>query len=605
MKLFKCLLLSAALTGGFLSCSDYDDAWIKEAIDDLKGRVTTLEEWCKTANSNISALQTLVSALEKSDYVTGIVPVTENGKEIGYTLSFKNSPAIIIYHGKNGTDGQTPVIGVAKAADGLYYWTQKLGSAEATFILDEKGNKMPASGSTATATAPRLSVDAEGYWMIDTNGEGFVRMKDVNGKEVKATGADGTAGSPGSQGPAGDSIYDKIDDSNPDYVIITLKDGTVLMLAKVPYINVKVAGGLAEAIDGLATPITSLTIVGTLGDADFTTLKNLSSLKILDISNVKITVLPERALEKSSIEELKLPNTLKEIQNSAFYQCASLKSLDIPKSVEKIGRWIVEECSALTTITLHEGLKTLSESCFYGANCSSVTIPSTVTEIPAWAFQSAKLTSVVIPATVISVGEGAFSSCEELVSTEIKADLTEISEMMFAYCPKLATVNIPANITSIGEDAFCLCPINTADNTLVIPSKVKTIGARAFSGAKISGLSLPEGLETIRQAAFNNTNNLTEVTLPASLKKLSDSAFFWNKSSKLTFLGTTPPEIIYTTDTKGNLQMPTISGIENCKVFVPAEAVDAYKASVWGTGSEAYGSPIEYFKADNISAIVQ
>lgn len=604
MKLFKCLLLSAALTGSFVGCSDYDDAWIKEAIDDLKGRVTTLEEWCKTANSNISALQTLVSALEKNDYVTGVVPVTENGKEIGYTLSFKNSPAIIIYHGKNGANGQTPIIGVAKADDGLYYWTQKLGSTDATFILDEKGNKMPASGSTTTATAPRLSVDAEGYWMIDTNGEGFVRMKDANGKDVKATGTDGAPGAPGSQGPAGDSIYDKIDDSNPDYVLITLKDGTVLMLAKASYINVKVSGGLAEAISELPTPITSLRIVGTLGDADFATLKSLSSLKILDISNVKITVLPERALAKSSIEELKLPNTLKEIQNSAFYKCTTLKSLDIPKSVEKIGRWIVEECSALSTITLHEGLNTLSESSFYGAHCSSITIPSTVTEIPAWTFQEAKLTSVVIPSTVISVGKGAFYSCTDLVSAQIDADLDKIPEDLFVYCSNLKTVNLPANITSIGADAFNCCPI---ENTLTIPSKVKTIGARAFSYAKINQLSLPEGLEEIGQAAFNNIAGLTEIVLPASMKKLADAAFYWSASylTKITFLGTTPPEIIYNINTEGNKQKPTVDKMKNCDVYVPAGAVDTYKASVWGVGSDEYGDHIDYFTPDKIQAIVQ
>lgn len=65
----------------------------------------------------------------------------QNGKEVGYTITFSKSNPITIYHGKdgqNGTDGEdgkpgvdgedgknghTPVIGVKQDTDGSYYWT--------------------------------------------------------------------------------------------------------------------------------------------------------------------------------------------------------------------------------------------------------------------------------------------------------------------------------------------------------------------------------------------------------------------------------------------------------------------------------------------------
>lgn len=238
-KMVKCKrwmlygLIGICLLGGS-SCSEkYDDTWIKEAIEDLQDRVTALEEWCRTANSNISSLQSLATALEECDYITGVTPVTEHGMEIGYTITFKNAPAIIIYHGQDGEKGDSasvPMIGVSKGDDGKYYWTQTVGDAEPEFILDEAGNKIAASGM-----APRLSVDSDGYWLIDVDGSGFVRLKDVEGNDVKAVGEKGDTGDPGEtgpQGPAGNSIFSKVDYSDPTYVIFYLNDGTKIQLPR-------------------------------------------------------------------------------------------------------------------------------------------------------------------------------------------------------------------------------------------------------------------------------------------------------------------------------------------------------------------------------------
>lgn len=608
------------------SCSEYDDTWIKDAIEDLSGRVAALEDWCKTANSNISSLQALVSVLEQNDYITGVTPVTENGKEIGYTITFKNSPAIIVYHGKDGENGDTPVIGVGKDDDGLYYWTQTIGDGESEFIIDEQGNKI-----AATCTAPRLSVDSEGYWLIDTDGNGFVRMKDENGNDVKAVGEKGDTGDTGATGPAGpagDSIFKTIDYSNSDYVLITLIDGTIIKIARQPIADVTQAGSLEEALRQAGmdpSTLTEIPIVGTLDAEDFKYIREeLTALKSLDMGNADVTVLPERALQKTDIEAIVLPKGLKEIGNSTFYNCNSLKSLDIPASVTTLGRWIVEGCSSLESITLHEGLTTLSASTFYGVNVKGIVIPSTVSIIPEWCFESAKLTSINIPSTVQSVGIGAFYGCEQLETAIIEADLTEIPELMFYLSKSLKTVNLPESIVSIGADAFNGCPLQMDNGILVIPSNVKTIGERAFSTStsNITSIQFPEGLEEIGESAFYNIKKIREVVLPSSLKKMNDSPFYWYKSQsgsansdnddyvrKITFKGSIPPEIIYTHDAGGNLMKPNVRYMAECEVYVPVDAIDAYKASVWFTGTDAYDKPnvfpigCEYFKVDNLKAL--
>ena len=53
-------------------------------------------------NTNITSLQLIVEALQGNDYVTGVTPVVENGKTIGYTITFIKSGPVTIYHGKDG-----------------------------------------------------------------------------------------------------------------------------------------------------------------------------------------------------------------------------------------------------------------------------------------------------------------------------------------------------------------------------------------------------------------------------------------------------------------------------------------------------------------------
>ena len=155
-KLFLSLFSAVALLA--VSCSEpYDDSALSGRIDNLESRVAQLEEMCRQINTNIASLQTIVSALQNNDYITGVTPITENGETIGYTISFTKSQPITIYHGedgangtngtdgKDGEDGHTPQISVKKGADGIYYWT-----LDGEWLLDADGNKIKAQGKDGT-----------------------------------------------------------------------------------------------------------------------------------------------------------------------------------------------------------------------------------------------------------------------------------------------------------------------------------------------------------------------------------------------------------------------------------------------------------------------
>lgn len=259
-KLFFILAASMLLASG---CSDeYDDSALTGRVDDLENRVKTLEELCRQMNTNISSLQTLVTALQNSDYITSVTPVTSGGQTIGYTMTFKHALPITIYHGTNGKDGQdgtdgkdgqdgkngtTPVIGVA-LYNGVYYWT-----LNGTWLTDTYGNKIKAEGTDGRdgvdgrpgtdgkpgqdgddgqdgkpgedgedGITPQLKIENE-YWYISyDNGASWTQLG-------KATGDKGDKGDKGDQGipgaSGGDSIFSKVEDG-PTEVVFTLADGT-------------------------------------------------------------------------------------------------------------------------------------------------------------------------------------------------------------------------------------------------------------------------------------------------------------------------------------------------------------------------------------------
>ena len=224
-------------------CSkEYDDSALLDRVDDLENRVSKLEQLCQQMNTDISSLQTIVTALQSNDCVTGVTPITENGNTIGYTISFAKAQSITIYHGKDGQDGGdsdfVPAIGVKQDSDGVYYWT-----LDGEWLLDDSENKVKAvgidgkdgqDGTNGTdgedgkdGITPQLKIEND-YWYVSyDNGATWVQL----GKATGNDGKDGQDGANGTDGIDGKSFFQDVtqDDNN---VYFTLADGTVITVPK-------------------------------------------------------------------------------------------------------------------------------------------------------------------------------------------------------------------------------------------------------------------------------------------------------------------------------------------------------------------------------------
>lgn len=128
--------------------------------------------------------------------------------------------------------------------------------------------------------------------------------------------------------------------------------------------------------------------------------------------------------------------------------------------------------------------------------------------------------------------------------------------------------------------------VNSAGNLLLgsnfpnLPDDgtIKVINNKAFMGANsLQSLVLPEGVTTLGSSAFNSAPKLTYIDMPSTLTSIGSDCF--RNSGQLvniTCRATTPPTI----PSSGTNTFTGIKG--NCKIYVPADSVAAYKtATIW------------------------
>lgn len=172
-------------------------------MDSLESRVEALENGVKKINERVEAVQKLVEGGTVSNVVE---------KDGVYTITFADGKTITLNQGSVGV-ANPPVMTV----DGEGYWMVDYGKGP-EYVLS--GNqKIKAIGTDGVT--PIFGVDAESYWTVSYNGgQSYEQVKDVNGNPVKAV-------------PDGGAVEDKWFNSVSNtgtYLNVELKDGRVCKL---------------------------------------------------------------------------------------------------------------------------------------------------------------------------------------------------------------------------------------------------------------------------------------------------------------------------------------------------------------------------------------
>ncbi len=209
-----------------------------------------------------------------------------------------------------------------------------------------------------------------------------------------------------------------------------------------------------------------------------------------------------------------VPAGVKTIGNRAFYKNQDLKGVTLPSGITDIGEFAFAR-SGLTDISLPEGTKNIDYAAFYMCpDLTNVGIPSSVDSIALGAFSGTPFIEnwkSVGENDYLVVGDGvllAYKGHDKRVF--IPDSIKHIAAGAFSGNDKIESLTIPSSVEDIGEEAFRDC---SNLHELIMGEGLKNIGDRAFKNSGLSVVSLPDSLEGIGLAAFDNGGILKTVIL--------------------------------------------------------------------------------------------
>lgn len=562
------LLCICCLSLGLLGSCKYDDSDLVERVDNLEGRLAKLEEQCKQINANINSLQIIVNALKEANHITSISNLVENGVEIGYKIEFAKSDPIHIYHGKagadgaRGEDGYTPLIGVKKDKDGIYYWT-----LDGNWLTDNDGNKVRAQGLDGK----------DGY-----NGKDGKDGEDgKDGKDGKDgyNGSDGKDGKDGYNGKNGVTPKLRIKDGNwevsynngvswetlgsatggvvpcpiksvevkgryvlftlnsrdeikiPLYNAITIKfeETTIGMKASsqidLLYTltggdNVKVSAigeGVRTSVDESAKKLTITTDVNFTGGKVLVHATDGNNVATVELTIVKevLTYIEYGAMEELSCEGAFGGTDVEFVKEKSTFSASDEKGKWAFKgSIKRVESGAFNGKKSLQSIILPEGITAINNGAFLNSGLEAITLPESLEGIGQSVFSGTQLKEITIPANVEGLGSSAFEGSdagtmplEKVIFNGSK--IMQIEPYTFKNCVNLKEITLPESLTIIDYSAFFGCSSLTK---VVIPDNVFEIGKTAFLGCtSLTEATIGRSVRSIGEKCFDGCKELATV----------------------------------------------------------------------------------------------
>lgn len=338
------------------------------------------------------------------------------------------------------------------------------------------------------------------------------------------------------------------------------------------------------------TDITQVVIsdgVETLGNYALSGASNLTKIEFTE--TIAIHTIGKRALEKTGLTSITIPDSVTELKEQALGENTSLTSVQIGKGLSTCGNWVFYGDTALSQVTVDgENSNFYSEDgILFGQKDgnkyhtiilypsakegSAYSIPEGTVHIAAYAFQNCgALTSLAIPSTLATYGSGTtlgmFQGTKNLEQITVAADnptyTTDVAGawvsrdgnkiVLYPAASSGTTYTIgedvglivagafagAANLTTLyynAKDASSTDEFSAGSRfsgagssngfTVIIGDEVTIIPAGMFNGANITKLTIGNAVTEIGTNAFQNCKELTELAIPDSVQKINGAAF--------------------------------------------------------------------------------
>ena len=308
-----------------------------------------------------------------------------------------------------------------------------------------------------------------------------------------------------------------------------------------------------------------LRLSGKMNASDWNDISKMTGLKAIDMTNVDIETIPVKAFTNTSIRFIDFPTKLKTIGDNAFDDRLLTGPLVLPEGLDSIGKEAFQK-NYITEVTIPESVRAIGQSAFYdNQSLKSVTLNNSMETINRSLFNYCKKLAVVRGGRNVKiVDQSAFSNCDSLRSISDITPVT-INSSAFYNCRKLESLNF-SRIKSIGYESFYNCfGLKEADLTTLT-----SIYGRSFIGCTgLKKVTFGNDITTITSDAFNGCDALEEVVLGSSINSLESNCFYSTKNAlKRVYITAPAPPAVGTAP----FYSPT-----SITLYVPEYAMVSYK----------------------------
>lgn len=202
-----------------------------------------------------------------------------------------------------------------------------------------------------------------------------------------------------------------------------------------------------------------------------------------DLFNPEMSQLsPTQKAARKNLRSVVIPDTITALPEMLFFgtwqtHLTCLEQVVLGKNIRTLGSRCFYECSALTEITLPDTLRSIEENAFYGSGIQRIVLPDSVKKLGGGVFDNcASLKEVVLPKDIQRIPVNTFKG-SGLETIDIPESVTELAEGAFSGCRQLKQINIPQGITAIGKEVFSGCGFES----LTLPAHISQLGVLAFA----------------------------------------------------------------------------------------------------------------------------
>lgn len=257
------------------------------------------------------------------------------------------------------------------------------------------------------------------------------------------------------------------------------------------------------------------------------------------------------SISETGLEEINIPDSVKEIGRHAMSFNEKLKKIDLSgTSVECIDTMTFANCTSLSKVLLPETLTEIGLAAFMSCkNLTDITLPSQLIVIGQSSFMGTGLTEIRIPESVTFIGYCAFGYDEEenmnkdfvvigksgsaaqFYATDTDAEYNIANDFKFMTVEAVEAekeyLEMNPITSSDGEYEYsvlddgtcCILFCVSIDDTITVPDeidgyKVTSIYKGAFLSNEATNIILPETVTTIGEAVFSEY--VKSITIPAS-----------------------------------------------------------------------------------------